>query len=451
MAQQARRPGRLIILKLGDKGLPVIWLQERLHSLGYDVGAIDGIYGFLTEECVRSLERDFGLAVDGMAGPRVINLLQDSEIGAHRIVHLVERDIALAEIADKYGIAKEAIWLWNRGLRGKERIEGGTRLALHRRTIWGVVLGEMLPGAKYPWQDVLPQLSGLLLYSFSLSNSGEVEGHIPENIYETAKANQIKVIPVISNRHRETYDESAVHMLLRQGNARRMLLDTVKDLVKDSLVYGIALDIQGVCMGYGRRFGALVGTLRELVQRHGKKLYTTLRPQGDDRRLLPRHVDPRVWVSLPHRVILQLAWEYSSKGPGPRLGMEWLKSQLGKVAGYIPCWKLIVILPVNGIAWKMNDSKKDYAYLTYDDVRKIAYSKQAKVKWDEQERIPYYDYVDQGDCFRVWFENRDSIDTKLRWLSRQHLSGLAVMPMGSEDSRIWKELHKHFIKAEYSG
>ena len=85
MAQQARRPGRLIILKLGDKGLPVIWLQERLHSLGYDVGAIDGIYGFLTEECVRSLERDFGLAVDGMAGPRVINLLQDSEIGAHRI------------------------------------------------------------------------------------------------------------------------------------------------------------------------------------------------------------------------------------------------------------------------------------------------------------------------------------------------------------------------------
>jgi N-acetyl-anhydromuramyl-L-alanine amidase AmpD len=56
-------------LALGARGEPVHHLQSLLRRLGYDVAA-DSIFGPLTEQAVRDLQRRRGLAVDGIVGPR---------------------------------------------------------------------------------------------------------------------------------------------------------------------------------------------------------------------------------------------------------------------------------------------------------------------------------------------------------------------------------------------
>jgi len=45
-------------------------VQARLHNLGFDPGPIDGIKGSLTGAAVKRFQETFGLAVDGIAGPR---------------------------------------------------------------------------------------------------------------------------------------------------------------------------------------------------------------------------------------------------------------------------------------------------------------------------------------------------------------------------------------------
>lgn len=59
-------------IRRGSRGDAVRDLQERLISLGYDVGAsgIDGIFGQATEAAVRAYQAASGLAVDGIVGPR---------------------------------------------------------------------------------------------------------------------------------------------------------------------------------------------------------------------------------------------------------------------------------------------------------------------------------------------------------------------------------------------
>lgn len=65
-------------LRRGDKGDEVLNLQKRLHELGYHPGAQDGIYGLLTERAVKLFQSEHGLAVDGIAGPKTLEAMENS-------------------------------------------------------------------------------------------------------------------------------------------------------------------------------------------------------------------------------------------------------------------------------------------------------------------------------------------------------------------------------------
>ncbi len=51
-------------------------LQRRLNRLGFDAGYDDGLYGRQTSEAVRDFQLNGGLHVDGIAGPRTVDLLR---------------------------------------------------------------------------------------------------------------------------------------------------------------------------------------------------------------------------------------------------------------------------------------------------------------------------------------------------------------------------------------
>lgn len=58
------------VLVVGVKGDDVYELQGRLSFLGYYHGAIDGQFGWKTYHSVRNFQYQFGLKIDGIAGPQ---------------------------------------------------------------------------------------------------------------------------------------------------------------------------------------------------------------------------------------------------------------------------------------------------------------------------------------------------------------------------------------------
>ena len=65
------------LLKCGDSGNGVKALQEKLIALGYSCGGAgaDGDYGSGTANAVRRFQRDNGLSVDGIAGPKTLEAI----------------------------------------------------------------------------------------------------------------------------------------------------------------------------------------------------------------------------------------------------------------------------------------------------------------------------------------------------------------------------------------
>jgi len=71
-------------LRLGDSGSDVMLLQQRLQSLGYDVGRADGNFGRRTENAVKAVQADKGLGADGIVGDATWNALRLSGTPVNR-------------------------------------------------------------------------------------------------------------------------------------------------------------------------------------------------------------------------------------------------------------------------------------------------------------------------------------------------------------------------------
>ncbi len=60
--------GRRSTVKYGSRGEDVVYLQQRLTTNGYGVGAIDGIFGVKTLEAVKAFQEKSKLSIDGIVG-----------------------------------------------------------------------------------------------------------------------------------------------------------------------------------------------------------------------------------------------------------------------------------------------------------------------------------------------------------------------------------------------
>lgn len=62
------------ILRQGSQGQSVKTLQQLLTAVGYPLAA-DGIFGDRTEAAVKKFQKDNGLTVDGIVGPKTWSTL----------------------------------------------------------------------------------------------------------------------------------------------------------------------------------------------------------------------------------------------------------------------------------------------------------------------------------------------------------------------------------------
>lgn len=78
---EEEKPVSYKTLRRGNYGEAVKQLQQRLHDLGYDLGicGVDGDYGQATEKAVKAFQKDHGLKVDGIAGPKTWEALEGAQ------------------------------------------------------------------------------------------------------------------------------------------------------------------------------------------------------------------------------------------------------------------------------------------------------------------------------------------------------------------------------------
>lgn len=83
------------ILKSGMRGNDVVQLQQKLNSLGFWSGIVDGIFGRKTKDAVMKFQKSKNIKIDGIAGRNTIGALSKNTSSRGSIGRYSQRDIEL--------------------------------------------------------------------------------------------------------------------------------------------------------------------------------------------------------------------------------------------------------------------------------------------------------------------------------------------------------------------
>lgn len=118
------RGGNVETLTLGSRGPNVKLIQSLLARIGYDPGAVDGVFGQQTREAVREFQLDNGLVPDGVVGPATWSRFERFLLGYD--TYTVRSGDTFYNIARRFYTTLNAVLTANPGIDPRRLMVGQT-------------------------------------------------------------------------------------------------------------------------------------------------------------------------------------------------------------------------------------------------------------------------------------------------------------------------------------
>ncbi len=67
----------------------------------------------------------------------------------------------------------------------------------------------------------------------------------------------------------------------------------------------------------------------------------------------------------------------------------------------------------------------------------------AEAVWDEETQQNFATWESEGETYKIWLEDTDSLEQKLKLMKDNGLAGTAAWALGQEDSKVWKLIQKY--------
>ncbi|MFO7312020.1 MAG: peptidoglycan-binding protein [Bacillota bacterium] len=455
-----RRPlGRL--LRPGSRGERVAALQRRLRELGYDPGAEDGIYGHQTAEAVRDLQRDLGLRVDGIAGPRVMAVLADPDLLDMRRSHTAAPGETLADAARALGVAPQVLRRAC-GLTRRGSLAPGQRLMVWER--W--VAAEVKPGTGQGGAlRILGRRAALVSAAAVAARGAPADDPAAGEAAEAAAALGLPVWVTLHTRREPALvpgdeEPGRLQRLLHRAREREELVAHARAWCGVAPVAGVHVDLSGLRFGDGPRALGLLGRLADELRSAGRQLIVSV-PLRDLSGLWGRVANDLDWEALGRLAArLVLVPPLLVGGPEPRpLSPAELRRRLRLITRRVSPWRCLVALPVGALivpqanpepgpsaetSQAQDEPETGLAVVSYARAAGLARAARTRPQWEEAAGRPAFRCLVDGRESAVWLENRASLSVKLELVEDLRLGGVYLSAVGEEDARLWGLLEERW-------
>lgn len=214
------------------RGDDVLALQGRLNALGFDAGMEDGIFGQETDHAVKSFQREYGVAEDGIVGPHTISALAGLRIdrpetaaGLREELRRAEHEgihLALVAIDPGHGGDDRG------GGLGEPLAEGVDGVGVEQRVGGGLAA---VSEADLCW-DLAARVAERLARHGARVRFTRLEAENPGTTIRAQRANQISADIFVSlhlNAHTEPTAEGSSTYFWRTSRAGAQLAELIQD------------------------------------------------------------------------------------------------------------------------------------------------------------------------------------------------------------------------------
>ncbi|GJM35281.1 MAG: glycosyl hydrolase [Saprospiraceae bacterium] len=305
------------------------------------------------------------------------------------------------------------------------------------------------------------QISIVCPQTFLVSKEGVLTGMMDKRVLEIAKANQVKVMPLIVNKG---FDQQLLHDIVSNPESRKRSIDMMLEYAERYGLDGWQFDLEGLHISDRDDFTLYFKETAEAFHKVGLQLSAAL-----------VHIFENVGGPSAYQLFLYENWragyaikELSEIGdfisimtydqhtrrtpPGPVAGKEWVEAVVKYLlAEGISPDKISMGIPSYSVHWFADYTEERGGFsngrqISYDKVQHLLGKNEVTPLWHEKAGC-HYVFWDNGGVFEyVFIENGESLKPKLDILKKYKLRGISVWRLGAEAPEFWEVLAGEVVK-----
>lgn len=273
------------------------------------------------------------------------------------------------------------------------------------------------------------------------SNDGTITSLASETYVERAHSRDVEVWALVDDFNTEL----DMYKLLSQTSSREKL---VNELIAEAIKYnldGLNIDFEKIPSEAGTAYIEFVRELSVKCRNNG----IILSIDNYVPRNYSAYYDREEQGNVVDYVIIMAYDEHTagSEESGSVASIGFVGEAIEKTLTMVPKERIIIGIPFYTRLWKEvnKNGKLDISSEAYSmtNAANLIKDNDVKLKWDDSTGQYYGEYVVDDATYKIWMEEDDSIDAKLKLIHQADIAGVACWKLGLEKNSIWDVVIKY--------
>lgn len=295
---------------------------------------------------------------------------------------------------------------------------------------------------------------------YQIDSAGVITGEVDRRVLELSEKKGIKVMPLFAS-----FDQKGIHSLLTSDAARKEAIRLMLFYAHQFHFYGWQFDIEGIYFGDRDAYTSFFKQTADSLHKYGFTISSAVvkseqpAPESSNpayQRFLYKNWRgafdiPAIAAASDFISIMTYDQHTAFTPPGPVAGIPWMKRIVAYLLNSgIPAEKISLGIPVYSDFWFPTDGgntgpRSTRNEISYPAAKDLLDRYQVSTEWMADQQVSYTHWEAGGIFNWLFIEDAKSFLPKFKLAANNHLHGISVWVLGSEDPEIWKVLKKEAV------
>ncbi len=282
----------------------------------------------------------------------------------------------------------------------------------------------------------------LSIFGYCADTNGRIKEIHDSDFISVALSNSISPIMVFTNYIEGAYEPHPFKSIINSQKNVNSFIMKIVNLLKRKGYGGICIDLKNLDPIYQESYFGFIYKLSIQIRASGLTFFVCV--NGDQM----INIDNNVYFDPSDtKILMPYRWGWSGSPPMPIAPLNQLEMLLQRTIRVFPENSVMLDLPLYGYDWKLpyNSKSSSARAISSDEAIELATLQKTYIHFDYISRSPYYNYIDEkNDKHIVWFEDIQSIWSKLEFTSYMGLKGISFWLSEKDYSLNWVMLKENF-------
>ncbi|MBQ2864408.1 MAG: LysM peptidoglycan-binding domain-containing protein [Clostridia bacterium] len=388
----------------------------------------------LTENAVNNL----------VVGQTLVIMLENS-------THTVVSGDTLFKIAKQYNVSLSDLTKANPQITNPLNLTIGSvinipKLATNKREI--EVNGYCFPNiSREVLSKTLPSLTYLSIFSYEVYPNGNLNNLNNDTVLiELARQNNVAPMMVVTNiEEGASFSSELAHQVLSSPVNQANLINNILTTMQQKNYYGVDIDFEYLYPEDRELYNQFLQALSLAIKPQGFILTTAVAPKTSSNQegiLYEAHDYAFHGRVSDHVIIMTYEWGYTYSAPRAVAPAPEVKRVLDYAVTQIPSQKILMGMPNYGYDWNVPYVEGTAASaISNTGAVNLAREVGSFINYSTSEQAPYFNYYTPNQQHEVWFDDANSVKTRLQFVSDYNLGGVSYWTINSYFPQNWLVLN----------